>query len=174
MKTRAMDKAETAVNDCLYPFKTLLVEQGYPSTEHFEVKQEAEGVAARVTARVAFESRTRIAKVSGYAVSERRPYTLQLSPRIHLYDGWLCGLLQHSCNPNVFLDTTYLELWTVQPIHAGSLLTLDYATTEDTLARQFACHCGELNCRGWITGSKEPLNAEGQAFMAWWREHKRP
>lgn len=43
MKTRAMDKAKTAVNDCLYPFKTLLVEQGYPSTEHFEVKQDAEG-----------------------------------------------------------------------------------------------------------------------------------
>ena len=92
MKTRAMDKAKTAVNDCLYPFKTLLVEQGYPSTEHFEVKQEAEGVAARVMARVAFESRMRIAQVSGYAVSERRPHTLQLSPRIHLFG------LQECCN----------------------------------------------------------------------------
>ncbi|MDF2795845.1 MAG: hypothetical protein K0S85_3598 [Pseudomonas orientalis] len=89
------------------------------------------------------------------------------------YDAWFCGLLQHSCNPNVFLDTTYLELWTVQPIAAGTALTLDYSMTKDTLFRQLACHCGELNCRGWITGSKEPLNAEGQAFMAWWCEHKR-
>ncbi|PVV74216.1 SET domain-containing protein-lysine N-methyltransferase, partial [Pseudomonas sp. HMWF011] len=26
------------------------------------------------------------------------------------------------------------------------------------------------NCRGWITGSKEPLNAQG---LAWWHENKR-
>ncbi|TLG89258.1 SET domain-containing protein-lysine N-methyltransferase, partial [Pseudomonas edaphica] len=37
MKTQAMDKAKTAVSDCLYPFKTVLVEQGYPSSEHFQV-----------------------------------------------------------------------------------------------------------------------------------------
>ncbi|MBC3255044.1 SET domain-containing protein-lysine N-methyltransferase [Pseudomonas paralactis] len=173
MKTQARDKAKTAAGSCLYPFNTLLVEQGYPSNAHFQVTQDAHGAAAGVMARTAFDSRVRIAQVSGYAVSERRPHTLQLSTRIHLYDCWFCGLLQHSCNPNVFLDTTYLELWSVQPIPAGSLLTLDYATTEDALTRQFACHCGELNCRGWITGSKQALNAEGQAFMAWWREHKR-
>ena len=170
MKTQAMDKAKTAVSSCLYPFKTLLVEQGYPSTEHFQIKRGTHGMTGGVMARIAFDSRVRIAQISGYAVSDRRTHTLQLSPRIHLYDCWFCGLLQHSCNPNVFLDTTYLELWTVQPILAGSLLTLDYAMTEDALARQFACHCGELNCRGWITGSKEPLNAQG---LAWWHENKR-
>ena len=172
MKTRAMDKAKAAVIDCLYPFKTLRVDQGYPSTEQFQIVHDAEGIAG-IIARVGFDSRVRIARVSGYAVSEQRPHTLQLSPRIHLYDAWFCGLLQHSCSPNVFLDATYLELWSVQPIPAGTALTVDYATTEDALSRQFACHCGELNCLGWITGSKEPLNAEGQAFMAWWREHKR-
>jgi len=62
----------------------------------------------------------------------------------------------------------------VRPIAAGAWLTLDYASTEDVLFRQFACQCGELNCRGWITGSQEPLNAEGQAFMAQWRMRKRP
>ncbi|WP_411566147.1 SET domain-containing protein-lysine N-methyltransferase [Pseudomonas orientalis] len=173
MKTRAVDKAKAVVIDSLYPFKTLHIDQGYPSTEHFQIVQGTEKTAAGITARVAFDSRVRIARISGYAVGERRPHTLQLSPRIHLYDAWFCGLLQHSCNPNVFLDTTYLELWTVQPIAAGTALTLDYSMTEDTLFRQLACHCGELNCRGWITGSKEPLNAEGQAFMAWWCEHKR-
>jgi hypothetical protein len=174
MKTQAMDKAKTAANDCLYPFKTLLVEQGYPSYRHFQVMQGTGSTASGIKARVALEGRVRIAKVSGYAVSERRPHTLQLSPRIHLYDCWFCGLLRHSCNPNVFFDTTYLELWTVQPIRAGTPLTMDYASTEDALFRQFECQCGELNCRGWITGRDEPLNAEGQQFMAQWRERKRP
>ncbi|MFV9652144.1 SET domain-containing protein-lysine N-methyltransferase [Pseudomonas marginalis] len=170
MKTQAMDQAKTVVGDGLYPFKTLLVEQGYPSAKHFKVERDGGGVRARV----GFDGRVRIARVSGYAVNERRPRTLQLSARIHLYDSWFCGLLRHSCNPNVFFDTTYLELWTVQPIPAGAPLTLDYASTEDTLFRQFACQCGELNCRGWITGSTECLNAEGQAFMTHWRERKRP
>ena len=174
MKTQAMDKAKTTVSGCLYPFKPLLIKDGYPSSEHFQVVQATDGTEAGVQARTAFDSRLRIAKVSGYAVSERRPHTLQLSPRIHLYDSWFCGLMRHSCNPNVFFDTTYLELWTVQPIAAGALLTLDYACTEDALFRQFACQCGELNCRGWITGSQEPLNAEGQTFMTLWRERKRP
>jgi len=174
MKTHAMDKAKTAANDCLYPFATSLLERGYPSPRQFQVVRNRNGTPTGIKARVAFDSRTCIAKVSGYALGERRQYTFQISSRIHLYDRWFCGLLRHSCNPNVFLDTTYLELWTVQPIAAGALLTLDYASTEDALFRQFACQCGELNCRGWITGSQEPLNAEGQTFMTLWRERKRP
>jgi hypothetical protein len=174
MKTQAMDKAKTAVSECLYPFKTLVDEQGYPSSKQFQVTRTAYGTKPRVKARIRFDTRVCIAQVSGYAVKERRPHTFQLSSRIHLYDCWFSGLLQHSCNPNVFLDTTYLELWSVQAIRAGAPLTVDYANTEDALYRQFACQCGELNCRGWITGRDEPLNAEGQAFMARWRERKRP
>jgi hypothetical protein len=174
MKTQAMDKANTAVSDGLYPFKTVLVEQGYPSTKHFQIAQDANGPGAVIKACVTFDSCLRIARVSGYALSERRLHTLQLSSRIHLYDPWFSGLLSHSCNPNVFFDATYLEVWTVQAIAAGDLLTMDYANTEDAVFRQFACQCGELNCRGWITGSAEPLNADGQAFMAQWRLRKRP
>lgn len=174
MKTQAMDKAKTAVSDCLYPFKTVLAEQGYPSTRHFQIVRDANGMGAALKACVAFDTRVRIARVSGYALSERRAHTLQLSSRIHLYDPWFTRLMLHSCNPNVFFDATYLEVWTVQPIAPGTLLTMDYATTEDALFRQFACQCGELNCRGWITGAKEKLNAEGEAFMAQWRMRKRP
>jgi hypothetical protein len=132
-----------------------------------------QGVGVGVKARVAFDSRVCIAKISGYALSERRLHTLQLSSRIHLYDCWFSGLLSHSCKPNVFLDLHYLEVWTLHEIQADTLLTVDYAMTEDVLFRQFACQCGELNCRGWITGRDEPLNAEGQAFMAQWCDRKR-
>ncbi|MBI6605182.1 MULTISPECIES: SET domain-containing protein [Pseudomonas] len=173
MKTQAMAKAKNARSDCLYPFKPALGND-YPSTRDFDVVPSADGLTMRITARVPFESRVCIAKISGYALSERRLHTLQLSSRIHLYDGWFSGLFPHSCTPNVFLDLHYLEVWTLRDIPVGAPLTRDYASTEDVLFRQFACQCGELNCRGWITGRDEPLNAEGQAFMARWRERKRP
>jgi hypothetical protein len=173
MKTQAMDKAKNVVSDCLYPFMPQLG-QGYPSSAQFEVVQHGDGMGVAIKARVAFDSRVCIAKISGYALSEQRQHTLQLSSRIHLYDRWFSGLFSHSCKPKVFLDTHYLEVWTLHEIFAGDLLTMDYASTEDVLFRQFACQCGELNCRGWITGRNEPLSAEGQAFMAQWRERKRP
>lgn len=168
MKTQAMDKAKTVTPACLYPFKSLRVEQGYPSTRHFQLEPDLK----QIKARVAFDSRVRIARLSGWAVSERRPHTVQLSSRIHLHDAWFCGLLRHSCNPNVFVDTTYLELWSLHRILPGDLLTIDYANTEDVLYRQFACECCELHCRHWITGREEHLNAEGMAFMARLRGRK--
>ncbi|WP_168232478.1 SET domain-containing protein-lysine N-methyltransferase [Pseudomonas veronii] len=161
MKTHAMDKAKTVATDCLYPFATSLFERGYPSTRQFQVVRNRNGDPTGIKARVAFDSRTRIAKVSGYALSERRQHTFQISSRIHLYDRWFCGLLRHSCSPNVYFDTHYLELWAVVPIAVGSWLTIDYADSSDILPHQFACHCGAPNCRGWIKGRGEQINAEG-------------
>ena len=169
MNAQAKDKAKKATSNYLYPFKLLLGE-GYPSTEHFEVMQMANGMQTGIRTRVAFDSRVCIAKISGYALSERRVHTLRLSPRIHLYDCWFTGLVMHSCNPNVFLDLHYLEAWTVRDIKAGEQLTMDYATTEDVLFRQFACQCGERNCRGWITGSEEAPNVEGSQ---WYERNRR-
>ncbi len=165
MKTQAMDKAKTAVSECLYPFKSQLG-TGYPTSRQFEVVHGEKSTGAGIKARVAFDGRVCIAKISGYALSERRRYTLQLSSRIHLYDSWFSGRLSHSCQPNVFLDLQYLELWTLHRIAAGDWLTVDHASVEEQLFRQFECTCGAPNCRRWITGSNEHLNAEGLAFMA--------
>lgn len=112
--------------------------------------------------------------ISGHTLGERRLHTLQVSARIHLYDPCFSGLLLHSCNPNTFLDIRELELWSVQAIPAGTLLAMDYASTEEVLFQQFPCRCSAGNCRGWITGIKEPLNAEGQLFMEQWRKRKSP
>ena len=165
MKTQAMDKASSADNDCLYPFATTLAECGYPSTRQFEVVRDNNGEAIGIKARVGFDSRTLIARVFGYALSERRPHTFQISARIRLYDPWVCGQLHHSCDPNVYLDTSYLELWSVMPIAADTWLTIDYAKTGDVLPRQFACECGSPNCRGWIKGPQEQLSLEGTLFL---------
>ncbi|KRP62549.1 hypothetical protein [Pseudomonas trivialis] len=167
MKTRAMDKAirTTPDDDCLYPFTTTLTAYGYPSTRDFEVVCDTTGEIIGIKSRVAFDNRTLIARVFGYALGECRQHTLQISERIWLYDPWMCGQLQHACHPNTYVDTSYLELWSVMPIAAGTWLTIDYANTGDALPRQFACTCGAPDCRGWIKGPHEQLSAEGRAFL---------
>lgn len=173
MKTQAMDKAAKADSDCLYPFATTLAECGYPSARQFEIVSDPSGEAIGIKSRVGFDSRTLIAKVFGYALSDRRQHTFQISARIRLYDPWVCGLLRHSCNPNVYFDTSYLELWSVMSITANTWLTIDYAKTGDVLPRQFVCDCGEPNCRGWIKGPQEQLSTEGQLFLEQRGRYKR-
>ncbi|WP_395609279.1 SET domain-containing protein-lysine N-methyltransferase [Pseudomonas sp. B22129] len=167
MKTQAMDKANRAGADCIYPFATTPPGR-YPSTRHFQVVHDQNGRATGIQSRIRFDSRTRIANVSGYATRERRPNTFQISSHIYLFDCWFCGLLNHSCDPNVLLDTDFLELWSLYPILAGALLTIDHAVTADILPYQFACNCGKPRCRGWIKGRQEQINAEGLRFLEQW------
>lgn len=107
--------------------------------------------------------------MSGLLVSRRRLHTLQILPDVHMYDPRFAGLLLHSCNPNVFLDMSELWLWSLARIDEGDCLTMDYASTEQKLYRQFACRCGSYNCHGWITGYDEPPNEQGMTFLRHWR-----
>ncbi len=172
MKTPAMDKASDADNEGLYPFATTSAEDGYPTTRQFEIVRDPNGEAAGIKSRIAFDNRTLIARVFGYALSERRQHSFQISARIQLYDPWVCGQLRHACDPNVYFDTAYLELWSVLPIAANTWLTIDYANAGDVLHRQFACECAGPNCRGWIKGAQEQLSAEGQLFLEQRDRHK--
>lgn len=116
MKTQVMEDAPADAIDCIYPFANLLAKKGYPSPRQFEVVSTRNGRGTGIKTRVAFDSRIRIAKISGYALGERHLHTLQISSRIHLYDPWFSGLLLHSCDPNVFLDISELELWSIQAL----------------------------------------------------------
>ncbi|NVZ19410.1 SET domain-containing protein [Pseudomonas costantinii] len=167
MKIQAMDKANHAGAACIYPFATTSPER-YPSTLHFQVVHDQNGQATGIQSRVPFDSRTRITNVSGYATRERRPNTFQISSHIYLFDCWFCGLIAHSCDPNALLDADFLELWSLCHIQAGALLTIDHSVTADILPRQFACQCRAHNCRGWIKGHQEQINAEGLKFLEQW------
>ncbi|MEO8491354.1 MULTISPECIES: SET domain-containing protein-lysine N-methyltransferase [unclassified Pseudomonas] len=167
MKTQAMDTATSAdsENDSLYPFATTLVESGYPSMRQFEVVRDQNGETVGIKSRVDFDNRSLIARVFGYALNDCRPHTFQISTRIRLYDPWFCGQLRHSCEPNLYFDTAYLQLWSVMPIAANTWLTIDFAKTGSVLPRQFACQCGCEICRGWIKGPEEELSQEGYLFF---------
>jgi hypothetical protein len=142
-------------NHCLYPYIEISTADGYPSNETLSVIQTDDGRGAGIAARKAFKRGEFISRVSGHLLSTRRLHTLQINDNVHLYDPYFSGLLLHSCDPNVLLNMADLELWALKDIAVEDLLTMDYASTEHVLMRQFQCQCGAPNCRGWITGSKE-------------------
>ena len=63
--------------------------------------------------------------------------------------------INHSCDPNVFFDTVRGEIVVLQPIAADTPVTFFYPSTEWTMDRPFACHCGTAACLGTIAGASQ-------------------
>jgi hypothetical protein len=97
---------------------------------------------------------------------ELSQHSLQIAPGLHISGTRYVGFLSHGCDPNCRLDMARRELVALRTIRAGEWLTIDYAATEDELFSQFACHCGAADCRRWIVGRKDVVNAEGIAYLA--------
>ena len=127
----------------------------FPQARDFEVINKDHTSGSGVITRRGFETGDLLAVVAGEIVPDIRQHTLQISRRRHMYDPYFTGYLLHSCDPNVSLNMRARTLTALKPIQAGAFLTMDYAETEDTLFRQFACSCGSDHCRGWITGRRE-------------------
>jgi len=64
------------------------------------------------------------------------------------------GYLNHSCDPNVFLDFSCLCVRALKDIRAGEEVTIHYAATEYEMHDAFACECGSPNCLRLIRGFK--------------------
>ncbi|WP_180699924.1 SET domain-containing protein-lysine N-methyltransferase [Pseudomonas crudilactis] len=169
MNSHAMAQSAPRDTEGIYPFAGLPVRLGFPSSADFEILQDEYGTPTAVTTRREFPQTHRMCRVSGQLLPYRCRQTRQLLTGIHLYDPRFCGLIEHACDPNVFLDMSELWLWALKDIHRGERLTMDYAATEDKLLRQFACGCGAKRCRGWITGYDDPPSLEGQHFLQRWR-----
>ncbi|HJR31034.1 MAG TPA: lysine methyltransferase [Pseudomonas sp.] len=166
MNSKARKSASARSTDCIYP--DLSPSQGYPAKNQFKVIT-AKGGGTNIVALRDFPRISRICRISGQLLHDRGPHTLQLLLGIHLHDPFFCGLLPHSCEPNVFVDMSELWIWALMDIAKGDCLTMDYATTENRLWQQFACHCGCSCCRGWIYGYDESPNANGEQFFRHWR-----
>ncbi|MBL7700969.1 MAG: SET domain-containing protein-lysine N-methyltransferase [Ferruginibacter sp.] len=59
----------------------------------------------------------------------------------------------HSCTPNVFFNTTTMELVCIKPIQPGDEFTFFYPSTEWEIAQPFVCNCGNDNCLQLINGA---------------------
>ncbi|CAN5822888.1 hypothetical protein BH11BAC3_BH11BAC3_03860 [soil metagenome] len=95
-----------------------------------------------------------------------RKYAYPLSKEVFLLwdndpKGW--APQNHSCNPN----TTYigLNVTALRNIAKGEELTLDYASFLDKNMEPFLCQCGQLNCRGLITGMSDNSVTERETLV---------
>src|ERR1051326_686974 len=64
------------------------------------------------------------------------------------------GYLNHSCDPNVFLDFSCLCVRALKDIRAGDEVTINYAATEYEMHDSFPCDCGSPACPNTIKGFK--------------------
>ena len=61
--------------------------------------------------------------------------------------------INHSCEPNVFFDTTLMQLLCLKTIAIGEELRFFYPSTEWEMTQQFVCNCGSPNCLQLIQGA---------------------
>jgi hypothetical protein len=76
---------------------------------------------------------------------------------VHLLDRYFLGLLSHACDPNVSVDMERQLVKALKPMEAGTVLMMDYGSTEDFLFTAFDCACQAPACRGRIVGRQETI-----------------
>jgi SET domain len=61
--------------------------------------------------------------------------------------------INHSCEPNVFFDTTDMNLVCLQPLQPGDEMCFFYPSTEWDMDQPFVCNCGSSKCLQLINGA---------------------
>jgi SET domain-containing protein len=91
--------------------------------------------------------------------------SVQLDERKHLY-GRLAsvGLLNHSCDPNSWVDVEGKCVRALRDIPVGEEITFNYLTTEYDMHAGFQCRCGSPLCYETIRGFKH-LNRQQQRAL---------
>lgn len=83
-------------------------------------------------------------------------YTVQVGEDKHIIlSPEFLQYINHSCDPNVFFNTTAMQLEAVKPIVPGDEFTFFYPSTEWDMAEPFNCLCGSAKCLGVIKGAKK-------------------
>ena len=92
-------------------------------------------------------------------VSERTYLSVQVSETEDVDDPYVLARLNHSCDPNVFVDAEKRHVEALKDIEVGTVLTFFYPQTEWHMSSPFDCHCKADACLGSINGA-EFLRAE--------------
>ncbi len=92
-------------------------------------------------------------------------YTVQIARDRHVEVKELSSM-NHSCDPNVILDTTRMLAIAVRDIAGGDELTFFYPSTEWEMSAPFICLCGAPSCIHVVAGARFlPLSTLEHHFL---------
>ncbi|MDO8754725.1 MAG: SET domain-containing protein [Anaerolineales bacterium] len=80
-------------------------------------------------------------------------YTVQIGRDSHTHVGKLAAL-NHSCDPNVILDTSSMVMVARREIGKDEELFFFYPSTEWEMQAPFICLCGSPNCIHVVAGAR--------------------
>ena len=102
---------------------------------------------------------------AGETVSQPTYLTVQVGIEKHItLQPEFLQYINHSCNPNVFFDTTTFQLMALKNIELGDEFSFFYPSTEWNMAQPFNCFCNTANCLHQIQGAVYLDNAVLQKY----------
>jgi len=123
-------------------------------SDKIEVKDTKKGKSAFTTE--SFVKDELILEFEQNFLKQPRKDTLCVDENKHQYSkdpNAVENFLNHSCDPNGYINFQDLTYRAIKPIKKGEELTFNYLTTEWDLAKTFDCDCG-TKCHGTIKGFK--------------------
>lgn len=90
--------------------------------------------------------------------------TVQIGNRAHLLEESLSAM-NHSCDPNVHIDTKNMLIKQLRDIRIGDEVTFFYPSTEWSMQNPFECTCGSKQCIGWIAGAHKLKGSFGSGNL---------
>jgi hypothetical protein len=116
-----------------------------------------------------------VIKLEGVVSNHPNKYSIQLGENKHLNlpadeniidnPDFFWKYLNHSCQPNGYINTAELTFRLLRNISKGEECTFNYLTTEYEMAAPFTCLCGDAKCFGFIRGYKY-LSVERQEELS--------
>jgi len=90
---------------------------------------------------------------SNNVANKANRFTVQIGRDEHTHVGKLAAL-NHSCDPNVILDTENLLMLARRDIAKGEELSFFYPSTEWEMDAPFICLCGASSCIHVVAGAR--------------------
>jgi hypothetical protein len=91
---------------------------------------------------------------AGTIAAEPTYLTVQVGIRKHItLQPEFLQYINHSCEPNVFFNTTTMQLVALKEISTEEEMTFFYPSTEWKMTQAFNCYCGSRGCIGKIKGA---------------------
>lgn len=136
----------------------ILSSPAYRSISHHEIaevrRNTANGQNALFSLR-SFRPGEVIADFSAGTIASEPTYlTVQVGTGKHItLQPEFLQYINHSCDPNVFFDTTAMKLVALKELTPGTELVFFYPSTEWRMTQSFDCYCGAPCCLGKIQGA---------------------